>query len=128
MGLVMTCRDRTPSSHPRARVVVGGSPPFNEPNTSHPFGRGPIDRRAAGVIIAGEEVLLVAKAADDLFVPAVKAPGIDADPAQVLHGNAHVGQLPVEYGANPVLTDRQIAVPEVAMDQTWLCRRRAVLG
>jgi glycine/D-amino acid oxidase-like deaminating enzyme len=70
----MTCRDRTPSSHPRARVVVGGSPPFNDPNTSHPFGRGPIDRRAAGLIIAGEEVLLVAKAAD--LVPAVKAPGI----------------------------------------------------
>jgi hypothetical protein len=38
-------------------------------------------------------------------------------------------QLPVEYGANPVLTERQIAVPEVAMDQMWLCRRRrAVLG
>jgi hypothetical protein len=75
MSLVVTCRDRTPSSHPRARVVVGGSPPFNDPNTPHPFGRGPIDRRAAGLIIAGEEVLLVAKAADDL-VPAVKAPGI----------------------------------------------------
>src|ERR1019366_8522542 len=73
-------------------------------------------RRAAGRLIAGPEILALAEAADRL-VDHAEAPGIGADPAQVLHRVADMGDLPVEHGADAVGADHQIAVPEIAMHQ-----------
>ena len=87
-----------------------------EPNTSQNSGVVAVDRRAAGRLVAGPQVLALAEAADRL-VDHAEAPGGGADPAQVLHRIADVGDLPVEHGAHAVRADDQVAVAKVAVHQ-----------
>src|SRR5205807_9548308 len=49
---------------------------------------------ATGGFVAGEHVFPRAKAADGL-VDLAEPPGIDADPAEVLHGIAEMSELPI---------------------------------
>src|SRR5690349_1539334 len=69
---------------------------------------------AAGRLIACEQFLARAEAADRL-IDFAEAPGMDADPAEILHGIAEVGELPIQNRAQPVGADNEIAVAEVAM-------------
>src|SRR6266404_9227223 len=69
---------------------------------------------ATGGFIAREQFLTRAKAADRL-VDLPKAPGIDADPAEILHGVAEMRELPIEHRAQPIGADDEIAVAEIAV-------------
>src|SRR5437762_12398494 len=51
----------------------------------------------AGCLISREQLFARTKAADRL-VDLAKAPGIDADPAEILHGVAEMRELPVQIG------------------------------
>src|SRR4029453_18415085 len=75
-----------------------------------PFGA---DRVAAGALVGGEETLAVAQAARRGC--GTEAPRADAEPADVLHRVADVGELPVDYGAQPVGTDDDVADAVVAV-------------
>src|SRR5207302_1317006 len=69
---------------------------------------------AARGLIARKQLLARAKTADGL-VDLAETPGIDADPAEILHGIAEMGELPVQHRANAVGADDEIAVAEIAM-------------
>src|SRR4051794_12710036 len=77
-------------------------------------------------LIAGEQLLTRAKAADRL-VDLAKAPGVDADPAEILHGIAEMSELPIEHGTDPVGADDEIAVAEIAMHQRRLGGRTRIV-
>src|ERR1700710_373731 len=66
----------------------------------HPIG---VDL-ATGFRIAGEQILARTEAADRL-VDFAEPPGVDADPAQVLHRIADMRELPVQYRADAVGAD-----------------------
>src|SRR6266478_5838123 len=55
MGLVMTCRCRAPSSHPRARVVAGGSAKRTKGRSSKSFKR-LVDVLASGMFALRAEI------------------------------------------------------------------------
>src|SRR6266566_4243627 len=82
---------------------------------------------AARRLIAGEQLLARAKAADRL-VDLAKTPGADADPAQILHGIAGMRELPVQHGADAVGADDEIAMAEITMHQRHLLRRPGSLA
>ena len=65
-------------------------------------------------MIGGEQVLPFAEAADGPVH--AEAPRLHTQPAQVLHGVADVGQLPIEYGAQAIRSEDEIAVAEVAVN------------
>ena len=56
-----------------------------------------LDHAARG-LVAGKQGFGRAEAAYWQIGPA-EAPGVHADPAQIFHAVAHVGQFPVEHGA-----------------------------
>src|SRR5256885_12085683 len=76
---------------------------------------------AAGFLIAREQFLARSKTADRL-VDLTKTPGVDADPAQILHRVAEMREFPVQHGAHAVGTDDEVAVAEIAMHQRYLFR------
>src|ERR1039458_524312 len=80
---------------------------------------------AAGRFVTGEQFLTRAEAADRL-VDLAEAPGIDADPSEVLHRVAKMRELPVQHGANAVGTDDEVAVPEIAVHQRYFLGRTGV--
>src|ERR1700757_4501601 len=59
---------------------------------------------APGGLIAREQLLARTEAADRL-VDLAEAPGVDADPSQIFHGVANMGEFPVEHGAHAVGAD-----------------------
>src|ERR1700730_18328665 len=73
-----------------------------------------IDWCAARSLISREEILARAKTAN--WVAAAEAPGPDAEPAEIHHGIAELGQFPVEHAANAAFVHDQIPHPEVAVD------------
>src|SRR5258708_21414623 len=77
---------------------------------------------AAGLLIAGKQLLARAEAADRL-VDFAEAPGIDADPAEILHGIAEMRELPVQHRAQALGTDDEISMAEIAMHQRCLLAR-----
>src|SRR5215831_10109322 len=77
---------------------------------------------AACLLIPREQILARAETADRL-VDLAEAPGIDADPAEILHGVAEMREFPVQHRAYAIRTDDQISVAEIAMHQRDLCRR-----
>ena len=94
------------------------TPQRSVPITSQNFTRVGIDA-AARRLVSGEQFLARAKAADRL-VDLAEAPGIDADPAEILHGIAEMRELPVQHRAHAVGADDEIAVAEIAMHQRHL--------
>src|ERR1700722_10077828 len=70
----------------------------------------------ASLFISGKQFLARSETAD-WFIDLAEAPGIDADPAQVLHRIAGMCEFPVQHGAQPVGTDDEIAVAEITMHQ-----------
>src|SRR5262245_20621520 len=74
-----------------------------------------VHRAAAGGLVAREELLARAEAADREL--RAEAPGVHAEPAEVLHRIAHVCDLPVEDAADAVRPDEEIAVAEVAVHE-----------
>src|ERR1700761_4606160 len=81
---------------------------------------------AASSLIARKQLLARTKAADGL-VDLAKAPGVDADPTEILHGIAEMGELPVEYRANAVGANDEVAVAEIAMHQRRISRRAGIV-
>ena len=73
-------------------------------------------RSATGRLVAGDQVVAVAKSTDRL-VDLAAAPGVGAQPAEVAHGIAEVGEFPVEYGSQSVGADDHIAIAEVAVHE-----------
>src|SRR5207248_9786278 len=55
-----------------------------------------------------------------------KTPGVDADPPQILHGIAEMGELPVQHRADAVGADDEVAVAEIAVHQRHLLRRTGI--
>src|SRR5262245_4505599 len=83
---------------------------------------------AARLFVTRKQILAGAKTADGL-VDLAKAPGVDADPAEILHGIAEMRDLPVQHGSHAVGADDEIAVAEIAMHQRCLARcARIVIG
>src|SRR6185436_20444636 len=80
---------------------------------------------APGFLITREQVLARTKTADRL-VDLAKPPGVDADPAQVLHRIAEMRALPVHHRADAVGPDDEVAVAEIAMHQRHLVRRPGI--
>src|SRR5580704_3443396 len=74
----------------------------------HPRGVGP----AAARLIAGEQLLARTETADRL-VDLAEAPGVDANPAEILHGIAEMRELPVQHRPHAVGADDEIAVAEI---------------
>ena len=74
---------------------------------------------AAGRLISGKQLFARAKAADRL-VDLAKAPGIDADPPQILHGIAGMRELPVQHRTHAIGADDKIAVAKIAVHQRYL--------
>src|ERR1700759_1653559 len=68
----------------------------------------------ARFLIAGEQFLARTKTANRL-VDLAKAPGVDADPAEILHRIAEMRELPVQHRTHPVGPDDEIAMAEIAM-------------
>src|SRR6478736_3730607 len=64
---------------------------------------------ATAFLVTGEQILPRAKPADWL-VDLAEPPRIDADPAQILHGIAEMGEFPVKHRAHAVRPDDEIAV------------------
>src|SRR5258705_6015635 len=81
---------------------------------------------APGGLIAGKQFLARTKAADR-SVDLAKAPGVDADPAEILHGIAEMRQFPVQHRAHAVGPDDEVAVAEIAMHQRHLIRRPGIM-
>src|SRR5947208_15325858 len=99
--------------------------PLAVPEHLPPAHRRRVDGRAAGARVGGEELLALAEAADRLRVRA-EAPRAHAEPAQILHRIADVGELPVEHGAQALGTEDDVADAEVAVHQglgAWRGRR-----
>src|SRR5213078_1015541 len=96
--------------------------PLPVPEHLPPARRGRVDGRAAGARVGGEELLALAEAADRLRVRA-EAPRAHAEPAQVLHRIADVGELPVEDGAQALGTEDDVADAEVAVHEGLGARR-----
>src|SRR5580692_8226181 len=71
---------------------------------------------AAHRLVSGKQVFARPEAADRL-VDLAKAPGVDADPAEILHGVAKMRKLPVQHRAQTLGADDEIAVAEIAMHQ-----------
>ena len=71
------------------------------------------DGVAAGVAIGGQQFGQRAEPAD--LALAAEAPGGGAQPADVLGGVAHVGELPVEDAAQPIGSNQEVADPVVAV-------------
>src|ERR1700710_1757118 len=69
---------------------------------------------AASRFIAGEQLLACAESADRI-VELAKTPGVDADPAQILHRIAEVRELPVQHRTDAVGAYDEVAVAEIAM-------------
>ena len=78
-----------------------------------------IDALARDRLVAGEQVLVVAEAADRQ-VAAPEAPRVGADPAQVAHRVADVRGLPVEHGDDAGGRHHDVAVAEVVVHQRRL--------
>src|SRR5699024_5567296 len=66
------------------------------------------------VAVPGGQLLVGPEAADGQVD--AEAPRLHAEPAEVLHRVAGVGQLPVEDGPHALGTDHEVAVAEVAVD------------
>src|SRR5438132_12351715 len=66
---------------------------------------------AAGFLIAREQFLAGAETADRL-VDLAEAPGVDADPAEILHRIAEMRELPVQHRADAIGADDEVAVTE----------------
>src|ERR1700756_437967 len=81
---------------------------------------------AAALLVARKKLLAGTKASDSL-VDLAKAPRVDADPAQILHGVAEMRELPVEHRAHTVGPDDEVAVAEIAMHQRHLLRRTGIV-
>ena len=85
---------------------------------------------AAGAGIAGQQRIERAKTTDRPLHLA-EAPGRDADPAQVSHRVAQVGQLPIEHADQRATrrhqVDHQVAVAEITMHQPGHTVGRGVL-
>src|SRR5579871_3741776 len=81
---------------------------------------------AACRLVAREQFLARAESADRL-VDLAEAPGVDADPAEILHGIAEMGKLPVEHRAYAVRADDEIAMAEIAVHQRHLRRRARIM-
>src|SRR5262245_25215875 len=83
---------------------------------------------AARLLVTRKQIVAGAKAADRL-VDLAKAPGVDADPAEILHGIAEMSDLPVQHGPHAVGADDEIAIAKIAMHQRRLARcARIVIG
>src|ERR1700675_4970953 len=67
----------------------------------------------AGCLISRKQILARTETADR-FINLAKAPGIDADPAEILHRVAEMRELPVQHRAPAVGADDQIAWAETA--------------
>src|SRR5882757_8830599 len=67
---------------------------------------------AARFLVSGEQLLARSETADRL-VDLAEAPGIDADPAEILHGIAGMRELPIQHRTQPVRTDDEVAVAEI---------------
>src|SRR5580700_11221316 len=81
---------------------------------------------AAARLVAREQLLARAKAADRL-VDLAETPGVDANPAQILHGIAEMRELPVQHRAHAVGPDDEIAMTEIAMHQRYFARRPGIV-
>src|SRR5205823_2219796 len=73
-----------------------------------------IDRHAALLLVGAEEVSVVAESSDRSLD--AEAPRLDAQPAEILHRVAEMGELPVEDGADAVGADDEVAVAEITVD------------
>src|SRR5215831_7045236 len=69
-----------------------------------------IDAAAPRGLVAGEEILAPAEAADGRL--GAEAPRVHADPAEVFHRIALVRDLPVQHTAHALRVDQQVAVAE----------------
>ncbi len=77
-----------------------------------------IDLSAALFLVCSKEVGPQAKAADGTVQPP-KAPVPHRDPGEIASGNAPVGKLPVEDGAQPLGHDHEVPGPEVPVHQGY---------
>ena len=64
---------------------------------------------------------------DDVKLMLTKAPGTHAEPAQVFHAIADMGDFPVEHGANAFGADDKVAVAKISVHQAQRCVLRQVL-
>src|SRR4051794_25028353 len=71
---------------------------------------------ATGGFVAGEQILARTETANG-FVDLAEAPGVDANPAEILHRVAEMRELPIEHGAHAIGTDDEVAMAEIAMHQ-----------
>ena len=74
-----------------------------------------LDPHATGRLVGRDQLFAGPEAAH--WPLAAEAPGADADPAQVFHRIAQVGDLPVQHRAQALFADDDIAVAEVGVDQ-----------
>src|SRR5437868_9305800 len=81
---------------------------------------------AAALLVAREQFLARAETADRL-VDLAETPGIDAYPAEVLHGIAEMRELPVQHRTHAVSADDEVPVAEIAMHQRHLLRRAGIV-
>src|SRR3954468_12390113 len=95
------------------RLVHAAPAPPDRPVDLPPAHDLGVDPAATDALVAAEEVLVAPEAAHG--PGAAEAPRADAQVAQVLHRRAAVDELPVQDGADPVRTDDEVAVAEVAV-------------
>jgi len=88
--------------------------------------RGAIDGGPARPFVGADELIDRAEAADG--ERRAEAPGLHAQPAEILQRIPEMGELPVEHGADAVGTDDQVAVTEVAVDDALGRTRRPVVA
>ena len=99
-------------------------PHLSVPSTSHHRTTSASTGRPDARGVRGEQLVVGPDAGHRQRRP--EAPGLHAEPAQVLHRVAHVGQLPVDDRRQARLVDDQVAEPEVPVHDGRPDRRRPV--
>lgn len=97
---------------------AGARPPERAENLPelHVLGRNPFTRHP---LVATHQVGVGAKATDRQLA-AAKPPGVRTNPAEIAHGIADMGDLPIEHGNDTVGRHHQVAVTKVVVHQGWL--------